>query len=225
MRNGSGVKATLLVDGKLVDFQLALVIDKRFSWSSPHHKLIFVTEDKKKYADGFYSGGETGFGRDANEIKDIDPKEYEILSVDLGYIAKFQQDEEERRVKEKKEYEKKQKARVEKLNALPEKETIFNPFGIELYIQRDEASYNPGYSNKINFEYRFTCASKEYRFFDPSDYFTKRGSMKLKDFEADMEFKLGIEPSKDKKWNRMVLETISAAHKKYEEKIRAIKNS
>ena len=44
MRNGAGVAATLYVDGQLVNFSLALVIDKKWGFSHVSHKLIFIID-------------------------------------------------------------------------------------------------------------------------------------------------------------------------------------
>lgn len=221
MKNGSGVKAVLFIDGQLVNFSLALVIDKMYNWSRPNHKFIFVSDDKKMYSNNFYSGGETGFGQD--RIWELKAEEYEIVSMDLDYIINFQKEEEEREEKEREEYKIKQDERVKKLNQLPKQETIYNYLGLTAYIQRSEASFDSRMSSKIQHSYSLKIVGQENRWFDLSDYYNKAGGVLLKKFEGDMQYQLGIEP-KGKEFNRKLLEDLTSAYKSYKSKINIILN-
>lgn len=226
MKNGSGVAATLWIDGELVTFKLALVIDKDYGWASKDPKFAFVNEELKKIVDGsFYSGGETGFGRDTYEIKDLNER-WEIVSTDLNYIINYQKEEEERREREKEKYKIKQAERVEKINALPEKEVIYETGaygGLKVYVKRGIANYNPEYSSKIHFSYYM--ATEKIDWFDINDYITRDGKIKVKQFEKDMKHKFGVEPltSKEGKLiNTHIITGIDEAWKKYKTNINYI---
>ena len=145
--NGIGIKATLIVDGKEVEFELGCVNEKIYNdeWMP---KLIWFKKGTDQYLDGsFYSGGLTGFGKSNFNNLSSDFTRKQILTKNPYEALKIMD-----------QYEQKEKEEKELLNQ--RKLLAVATINVELpsgtYVEetnwtvvRNQATFNPKYSSRI----------------------------------------------------------------------------
>jgi len=86
-----GVKATIVINGELVDFQLAKIERPDSFWPDQREtRLVMYSPKTKQYIDqSMYSGGKTGFGySDMKEIKKIREGIDVIVETDIMKLVK-----------------------------------------------------------------------------------------------------------------------------------------
>lgn len=144
--NGSGISATLLIDGQPVIFNLALAIDCRWRNSSTQDKdlsYIYVS-DNGLYIEGLYSGGITGFGQDRYRPLS---NEWNIIATDLSEIQRIAQEVEKRQLEYEDKYKASIRRKVNLVNMLPtEKELFSAPLStgtFRIILRRTPAEYIP----------------------------------------------------------------------------------
>ena len=147
---GNGFEFKVL-DENLNPITYKLTVFKRKDWSEKHQLVFgYISKDKTRYISSTYSGGNTGFGISNYDINQPIPEGYEIVTSDIKKIIKITEVEENKRIENKKKYDKKQRERVEKLNKLPEEVEVNHPDlkDICVFIKK-KAEYNPKYGRSI----------------------------------------------------------------------------
>ena len=191
LEQGSGVGFSVMIDGNVVNFKLAIFARK--SWNDTEEmEYGFISEDEILYVKSTYSGGTTGMGISDYEISRerlTIPEGYRLVTIDLNEINEIGRQKEEKATNEKKEYEDVMRAKVEKINALPEafevETMVLKPI---IYFKRSEAYYNPRQSSRIQgggFDIEFKDGKKRFNF-SLSNYKTETGRLRTKNFASDM---------------------------------------
>jgi len=195
LENGSGVGFSVMIDGNVVNFKLAVFAKKWFR-DTEEMEYGFISDDQSRYFKGIYSGGNTGMGISDHELrtKSPIPEGYRLVTTDLNEIARLAEKSEEAARLEKEESENEMKAKVEKINALSEKFEVGIP-ALEsvIYFERSEAYYAPRQSSRIQgggFDIEFKDGKKRFNFW-LSNYKTETGRLRVKDFAKDMKHLFG----------------------------------
>lgn len=187
--NGCGISFTIIQDNKKVNYTLTLVEEKNWWKKDEKGKLgfIFISNCGKYYTNGVYSGGNTGFGISNYNIYQTDNEEfkenYKILTSDLTLMGQLAEAETLWDEVEREHFHKSQKARVERINKLPDSfDTVLKDF---IFV-RFEAEYREGYSQLIQGRDVFLKKRdnlERYRnLFTLANYKTKSGKLRIKDF-------------------------------------------
>lgn len=156
LENGSGTGFSIIKDGQIINFKLAVFSKKKWFHSDKTELVYGFVTDNGLYAKGTYSGGVTGLGLDAWEIEKETftlPEDLTFVTSDLSEIIKLAEQDVERVKREREEFNRKQNEAVEKINQLPkfflvegknEKHPDWN-----IFIYREDYDYKPGYSNSL----------------------------------------------------------------------------
>lgn len=190
LTDGCCTRITLLINGEETGFRLA-VAQRTDLWSKQkEYFFVYVSSDHKWYCDSFYSGGNTGVGANISNLKpygDID-----VLSDDLEEIKELGVRQDELNRQEQDRREKARATAVELINALPAKHLIGTFEGRKIWVERGEASYRPGYSNRTRPWIRGSyivlhndgTTSREMTL-NPNAYITRDGKFRRKKAIAD----------------------------------------
>jgi len=161
LKNGSGVKATILIDDKPVTFCLGLFAKEKLFQKEEgelEYEYGFLSEDQELYTDNFYSGGTTGFGRNQSDIHpviwegtkfNINGRLLVLVSTDLEEINRIARQQQLKAQDERAEWIKSQQEKTRKFNELPKEVFLFEEKGIKFYLVRSEAEFNPHRSSTI----------------------------------------------------------------------------
>jgi hypothetical protein len=184
LENGNGVGVDLILDGKIVHFDLAVFARK--SWFDDNKEKLeygFISKTGK-YIRSAYSGGRTGMGCD--HVEDL-PKELRLVTTDLVEISRLAQSDEERVRQERDAVTKEKREKVVRLNDLPTKFGTGDPELNKVFVfKRSEASYNPAHSSKINVGVQLAFRDETgRRYIWLSDYRTKSKKFRWKKFAED----------------------------------------
>lgn len=154
LQNGCSTRVAILVDGKEKIYRLG-VFEVRPEWDPKkmHLEFAFVS-DEGNFIDGFYSGGITGSGVGGwpgEAMETPIPSTHKLLTTDMDEIFRLGKLEDERRDKEHIEWRESQYAKVERINALPNKRVFIQAYhGLDIYAEKGESSFNPKYSRNIS---------------------------------------------------------------------------
>lgn len=156
LENGCGLGFSIINEGQIINFKLAVFSKKRLFHKDETELVYGFISENGLYANGTYSGGTTGLGLSAWEIRNETfaiPEDLTFVTSDLSEIIKMAEQDEERVRKEKEDYDKKQNEAVEKINQLPkfflvegknEKHPDWN-----IFIYREDYDYNSRRSRSI----------------------------------------------------------------------------
>jgi len=190
LENGSGVGFSVMIDGNVVNFKLA-IFARRWFRDTEEMEYGFISDDQSKYFKGTYSGGNTGMGVDGSALrtKSSIPEGYRLVTIDLNEITKLAEEFEEAARLQKEEHENEMRAKVEEINRLPEAFEVGIPV-LEpiIWFKRSEAYYNPRQSSRIQgggFDIEFKDGKKRFNF-SLSNYKTETGRLRTKNFASDM---------------------------------------
>jgi len=195
LENGSGVGFSVIVDGNVVNFKLAVFARKWFR-DTEEMEYGFISDDQSRYFKGTYSGGNTGMGISDHELrtKSPIPEGYRLVTTDLNEIARLAEEFEEEARLQKEEHENEMRAKVEEINRLPEAFEVGIP-ALEsvIYFERSEAYYAPRQSSRIQggcFSIEFKDEKKRFNFW-LSNYKTEAERLRIKGFAKDMKHLFG----------------------------------
>ena len=125
--NGNAIAIVLMIDGKRVNFNLALFNDQRWGRKEAHYEFGYLENNDLKipqkllYFRSPYSGGNTGCGV-SNRVQLLEQvKELKFVSFSLEAMNKIAKSEDDQAKKEKKEFETSQREKAKKINKLPRK--------------------------------------------------------------------------------------------------------
>jgi len=196
IEEGSGIKMSLILNGKPEEFKLTVLGRKRWSDDGCDYEYGFVNEDRTKYLRGPYSGGRTGFGCGTYDIKEMDEKfkkEYKFITSDLDCIEFLANADEVKAKLDEEKFNRNQEAKAKAINALPK---TFSPMvDAELdsmfEFVRSNAEYNRVYSHSVKGgSINFRKIGEE-RTIWLNNYKTKGEKLKVKSFDADMAWLFG----------------------------------
>lgn len=224
IEEGSGVKATIILNGKEENFRLAVLASKGWDGEN-NYEYGFINEAGTLYSRGMYSGGATGFGITAYNIKAIDEefyKSYTIVTFDLEEMKKLSDEVKEKQNKEQQDFEERQKKIVDEINSMPETfKTGDERIDKLVTIIRSAAEFNPKRNSSIQggvISWKSNLRPNCYH----ETYLTKDGKYQVKKFAKDMDYLFGTESERfDPK---TLLVTITEAVKTINKEIRDIKN-
>ena len=145
--NGIGIKATLIVDGKEVEFELGCVNEKIYNdeWMP---KLIWFKKGTDQYLDGsFYSGGLTGFGKSNFQDLSSDFTRKQILTKNPYKALEIMEQYEQKEKEEREILNQRKLLAVATINVeLPSATYIGET---NWTVVRNQATFNPKYSSRI----------------------------------------------------------------------------
>jgi len=184
IEEGNGIEFTIIIKGIKTTYELTLA--ERLSWKKDDKGdlvFIFISKNKKYFASSCYSGGNTGFGisnYDFQEINEDFHKEYLILTSNLDVINQIADAERNFDQNKEKEYDQKQRDKVERINNLPK---CFDSIIPEFEFERTDVKYDPSHSKLIRGGYiKFKNKNNDRLFCDIKDFVTKDGKKKVKNF-------------------------------------------
>lgn len=196
MEEGSGIKMTLLVGGKQMNFNLAVI--GRKGWNGTiEYEYGFVNDDWTKHFKSPYTGGNTGFGCNDYGMGNIDTKwleSYQIITTDIDAIIALANTDELKAKQDKEDFDKKQAERVVEINNLPKIFCIGDGLlDQDFEFVRSDADYVAFYSKQITGG-NITLRKKNDKtgnniYID--NYVGKDGKLLVKRFAGDMKWLFG----------------------------------
>ena len=182
LEEGSGTKFSVLVNGKEVEFKLAILEAESF-FQSKSLGYGFVSENGL-YSSSCYSGGTTGFG--VSDLRPLDPNK-KVITMDLTEMNRIAEAEINIENNKRKEEEQEMQRKVVRINQLP---TSFEsiPELKEFTFLRSEASYNPRNSRNIQGgRFELTNKSKKVTIW-LEKYVATDGKLQAKKFESETRY-------------------------------------
>lgn len=188
LENGIATKVSIMLEGGIErEYKLAVFSQKtwRGDGAGLDYNFGYVSADGH-YAHGGYSGGITGVGID--QTQQLIPDEWTLVTTDLQKIIEMANQADADAKKEKAAREARIHAAVGRINEeVVKAELIFNKAGVRVWLERDEAAYNPKQSHRwkpgISFKYLKgeNGGLEDAHWMSLSDYYRKDGvAMKKK---------------------------------------------
>jgi len=186
LSNGYGTKAMIWIDGKEMEFKLAIMARK--TWDDQEEfEYGFITEDGL-YSRGFYSGGTTGFGISNYEVEQKIPDRSRVVTTDLNDINEIAEREQNRANLEHEEITNSQNEKIKEINSLPKFSLVHPELDDVVVFERSDAEFRPSHSSAIQGGTYSLKAKKYPKTIWLNDYKTKDDKLLTKKFSADMKY-------------------------------------
>lgn len=202
---GCGIEVKVIYGEELVTLTIALALlnkGSNYELEFEDGKMKYIrypeiiwVDGKGSYTTGnFYSGGETGVGKDRMELKKLDD-DVDIITTGINALIRYGELEEEKKRKREERAKirrKKMEEAVQAINSMPDVFVVKTDLDVAVEVTRKEAriidSPYGGSNNTIDCSLSPTIDGIRVRF---DQYFTAKGNLRKKNVDADFGRVLG----------------------------------